>query len=388
MIYPFIYTRTKFHDYRVLSFGLLQKLPSCFVGECRAIARAAIDASNVQLQTPSWILVKTNEAILWGMACCNRLLGSQFTDKESCPVRGFFGIILSPDSNALPFDLAFFKRLYEVYVSPIWEAAASDEEVTTLFDIPFGSTQLLASKKEAEINFLASISRFFPWRENEADYISTVLATKGCNSIATNIHEREQALTIGKNNFSFQNVIMANDSGLSRIEDVFINEQVQKAIEVPNDKKIELHENDNKECPDCVNSLLSFEEDICEESMSKKTKTPYGLYVFFGLMCLILLFIGSDIWKAIYSDKGTAENVVKNLTIKNATINKRYKVGFRDSSKIESKPDWILTDTDTINNTIVIRCRPSDVPERKGIVKLNDGRSIIVVQKDSSIKKK
>lgn len=386
MIYPFIYTRTKFHDYRVLSFGLLQDLPSCFVGECRAIARAAIDASNVQLQTPSWVLVKTNEAILWGMACCNRLLGSQFTDKESCPVRGFFGIILSPDSNALPFDLAFFKRLYEVYVSPIWEVAASDEEVTTLFDIPFGSTQLLASKKEAEINFSTSISRFFPWQENEADYISTVLATKGCNSIATNIHERKQALAIGRNNFSFQNVIMANDSKQPQKEDVAIKELYQETItshdKILEEKKIKLHGNDSKEHFD--SELLSSKEDICAELMSKKTKTTYGLYIFFGLVCLIFLFIGRNIWEVISSDKSTVESI----TI-NATINKVYKVGCQGHSKVgvENKPDWIQVDIDTMNNKIFIRCMPSDVPERKGIVKLNDGRNITIVQKDSSITK-
>ncbi len=365
MTRPFIYTRTKNHDYRVLTLKHLHDLPSSFVEECLSIARAAIDASDTQLLSPSWFLVKTNETILWGIACRNSILGSPSKDKESRPVRGFFGIILSTDSNTLPYNLPFFKELYKTYVTPIWETAISNEEISISLDIQFGNIQLSTSRKESEVNFSATTSKFFPWIKNHGNYISTVFAAKDNNSIATNIHKHDQVLNIGKRCFSFLNVIMSEDSGQSRIENFAIktqsfrnntNMQIMHNDDDTYDKKEQPHENDN--IYDEKSLFLSDKNaiDSSEKRMSLRKILNYGLYGFGGVLCLIFLFEGNDIWKLLLSDKNTTIEVVEKKFNKSDNDSKidsgvqRQLNGSSDLNIIQSKNDSSFKDSTIQSN--------------------------------------
>lgn len=296
MIYPFIYTRLKFHDYRVVTSKLLYGLPPGLIEECRAIARAMIDVCNSQLRIPSYTLVKNKDCILWGISCMNDLLGSPSADNEKRPVRGFFGLIITHTPTSIPFGLSYFKELYKLYVSPIWESVVSKDEVIRALDISFGDELIYVTDNRRDINLSTSISRLFPWNENFRSYIEAILSTKGCNSIATNIHKRSQVISIGRNDFSFLNVIMSSDCEQTCIEDVIVRGQNQKVrrnsfnIEEPRDTSIELDGNRNARSHSCKYDKIP------------KRCLRYCLYGLLVMLCLFLFFLMNDKWKFVISE--------------------------------------------------------------------------------------
>ena len=112
MLYPLIYTRTKYHDYRIVTSTSLAGLPHSVVQICTEVARTMIDAENDQLKEPSWALVKKNGYTLWGIAILNDVIGDDNKDKYNRPVRGFFGFISDTSVCKLPYSISYFKEIY------------------------------------------------------------------------------------------------------------------------------------------------------------------------------------------------------------------------------------------------------------------------------------
>lgn len=82
---------------------------------------------NPDLTVPKWILIKYEDAVVWGCCCWNSLLSQEkFKDSLGRPVYGFFSIIITDylvSEIKLPFDFGYFKKLYSKEIEPYWDAS-------------------------------------------------------------------------------------------------------------------------------------------------------------------------------------------------------------------------------------------------------------------------
>lgn len=420
MIYPFIYTRTKYHDFRVVTYNQVSKLPNEYIIQCRSIACAAINASTTQLSTPTWILVKNKELILWGIACSNSLLGHKSDDEESRPVRGFFGIIIKGKCGSLPFGMSFFKQLYDQYVTPIWEALSSSKEVSAPFDIAFGEDIIHAAKAENEINYDTTKSAIFPWRNNFRGLFETILSDKGNNSLAVNIHDRCQAIF---GNFSFMNVIMSHDSNQKIVEYIPIKGRVDKSQPDKSNlnNQFYCYEEDANSGTQCEELSSPSENHLNpNEKLLNKCYLKYGVYIFLVLICLLFVVKGPSIWEKILlskqpqekefncdrSDIFPYENVNKPspflitrkpmLNVSDVEPGEVYEINYESSSKItrvSTSDSWIriITPLHQLPQSGIIKIifTPLANGERKGAIYVynKEGKKLIVpVSQTTSVK--
>lgn len=122
-IQHYCYTRGTQMDYN--DFVKPDNVSNDFLTQLRNKAKSILDDKNIErnLDIPKWLLVKTNHIIAWGCCCNNAVLSrTHFLDHVNRNIRGFFAIVISDfDSSVkLPFDLDYFKQLYEKEIVSYW----------------------------------------------------------------------------------------------------------------------------------------------------------------------------------------------------------------------------------------------------------------------------
>lgn len=420
MIRPFIYTRTKYYDYRVVTSKSLSKVSQSFVHFATEIARTLIDAENAQLIEPTWALVREDGYILWGIAIVNKELGDQCQDKYNRPVRGFFGFIADGTISKLPFCVSFFKELYAKYVLPIWDSYEQTEQVTESMPTISGFDFIERSScLSSEINVNDSICRIFPNLSESKSLIEAVFASSDDCSIATNIHSKKQCVEFGKDKISFTNAIAATDLKVGRIDDVRVSVPMGTPIVIQeNEKRIEDDKSDNSDnkeyfCSICgrpVNENENVCQD-CEKKQRNKKYVKYGLYGFIVLVCLMLIFNGDSVRKMIFPSKNSNGYVVSDnerresneavnnnhypflkvnkdcITVTDATPEDVFNVRYESSSaitQVTSPDNWIkiVTEPEQYAERGVIEfvCQPLSQGNRKGVIRIinNDQLKVII----------
>lgn len=416
MLYPFIYTRTKFHDYRVVTSRSLSRVPHKIVHLATEIARTLIDVENNQLISPTWTLVKKDGFILWGMAIVNKELGNRSQDKYNRPVRGFFGFITDSRITKLPYGVSYFKELYEKYVLPIWDSYEQTEQITAEMPTAFGFDIIEQSSDFSnKINVDDCICRIFPSTVESKSLIEAVLASTEDCSIATNVHRKKQCVDFGKDKTSFTNAIMSSDANVTKTEDVKVTIRHKEAgIILPLD--FDDYTSDAKEgsiCSKCGKHIYDF-ENICLECKSKQQNRKYlkyGLYGFMTLICLILVVKGPIIWKKILDPKGTQEHELvddeshrhrieevecfssflkirkSQIIVEDASSEDVFKIEYESSSnviKVVSSVNWIrvLTTSKQFSKNGIIEfvCEPLAHGKRDGVISISnkDGKKEII----------
>lgn len=407
MLYPLIYTRTKYHDYRIVTSKSLAGLPHSVVQIFTEVARTMIDAENNQLEEPSWALVKKNGYTLWGMSVLNDVLGDENKDKYNRPVRGFFGVISDSPTNNLPYSISYFKEIYKEYVMPIWDSPEQTEQVNS--SLPSFSGDEFITKSSLlnnDINLEFGRCRIFPFGSNCKGLIEAVFASVEDCSIATNIHKKSRCIEFGKDKLSFMNVVGASDSGIRDIQDikVHVKETPIKITENPFEEDPKPVEENT--CAQCGNLILG-DETLCPECKKKqqnKKLLKYGLYGFITLVCAVLILKGPSIWEAILSPKHTSE-IVKHedeietskrhhgyktdcflktrkseFNIQDADLGQTFEIQYQSSStlkKVQPTEGWIhiLTPQNQYSQTgdITFVCEPLNAGARDGEIRLVNG---------------
>lgn len=122
----FVYTRTKNVDYQAIISPSEEFCPKStrklFLTQARGIIN--VEQYDDPLVEPRWLFSKKGNLLLWGIGVQNKELNEDvYKDFTGRPVRGFFGLVidLSEQEALLPFDLAFFKKLYLSYIVPLWD---------------------------------------------------------------------------------------------------------------------------------------------------------------------------------------------------------------------------------------------------------------------------
>lgn len=119
-IQHYCYTRAKFLDYCV--FSRPSNLDQSAIIEIKSKVLSVTDSIESKLSTPKWILIKTPEYVVWGICCLNRILSDEYNcDYCGTPISGMFAVVISEyDNIQLPYDVEYFRRLYELEVSKFW----------------------------------------------------------------------------------------------------------------------------------------------------------------------------------------------------------------------------------------------------------------------------
>lgn len=123
-IQHYCYTRNSHIDYGDF---VLPDLPKNQVDFIRKHILSITGDSNPKFTIPKWILIKSDDVIVWGCCCWNSLLAeNHFKDSLGRPVYGFFSIVITnfiPDEVKLPSDIDYFKDLYTKEIEPYWNSS-------------------------------------------------------------------------------------------------------------------------------------------------------------------------------------------------------------------------------------------------------------------------
>lgn len=127
--YYFIYTRILTEDYQALYFPSDIQCPREDFYRLMDLARGVIntDVYSPQLDKPIWLLARQNDYTLWGMGILNKILNPEYAhDYVGCQIRGFYGLIFKGNPQQLPYDVNFFKHIYDLLIVPNWNADANN----------------------------------------------------------------------------------------------------------------------------------------------------------------------------------------------------------------------------------------------------------------------
>ena len=127
--YYFIYTRTLTEDYQAMFFPSDIQCPREDFYRLMDLARGVIntDVYSPQLDKPIWLLARQNDYTLWGMGILNKILNPEYAhDYVGCQIRGFYGLIFKGNPQQLPYDVNFFKYIYDLLIVPNWNANANN----------------------------------------------------------------------------------------------------------------------------------------------------------------------------------------------------------------------------------------------------------------------
>lgn len=306
MLYPFIYTRTKYHDYRIVTSKSLTELPHSVVQICTEVARTMIDAENEQLREPSWAFVRKEGYTLWGMSILNETLGDDNKDKYNRPVRGFFGFISDNYVSKLPYSISYFKEIYKAYVMPIWDSPEQTEQIRS--QLPAISGDEFITKSSTlynKINFESGMCRIFPYGADCKGLIQAVFGSFEDCSIATNIHNKRNFIEFGKDKLTFMNVVGAPDSGIRDNQEIKVYTETE-----PVNENNDLIKEDSTSFDDSTSissgTPLNGEGGLCPECDNKKKNgkgLKYGLYGFIAIILIALIFEGPKICETIFSPR-------------------------------------------------------------------------------------
>lgn len=198
--YLYCYTRTKYIDYRHV-FGLSYTLcpedvQDVFTQRIRAILNNTDDSN---LSTPVYIFFREGNYILYGVACLNRELSTEYcNERTNGRVRGFIGIVVDTSYehiSSVPLSLDFYEELYKQHIAPIWESYTfqyeNDRMVNT--DLLPISKNIVASRQTPNINTDSKQCRLFSNAWDGEILMSEALGLASNISIALNLDNEQQA---------------------------------------------------------------------------------------------------------------------------------------------------------------------------------------------------
>jgi len=367
-----------------------------------------INAENAQLVKPSWVLVKKNGYLLWGIAVVNKVLGDVNQDKYNRPTRGFFGLISDGDISRLPYSISYFEELYSTYVTPIWDSPIQTKQMECQVPAISGSDFIIKSPRlDNEINVSADKCRLFPSNSESKALIEAVFASFEDCSIATNIHKRNQGIEFGKDKLSFTNIVMSSDSRLKSTEDVkvFVKD-VPSVIIQESPIKGDADKIDYSICPECGAPIFG-DEVLCPGCKARQQNKKYLKYVLYGIaafICWVLVIKGERIREMILPPKPTPDFIQQGfirtnkpfVNIIDASETDIFRIKYESSSNIKdvkTSEKWIRLVTPSekysTKGEIEFVCEPLAEGSRGGtIVFVNEEKKEVTIHVSQTTNKK
>lgn len=274
----FVYSRTKYFDYRLIYSPNNQFVPDDIRWKFIDFIREVInedDPLNGEIALPRWSFYKIGSYILWGIGCRNSFLGSQDSDYTGTKIRGFYGqIIKVSDFNelSLSFNLDYYKELYREKIVPVFETKRESEvnSIDSQWQPNLVLTQV-SKGSHLTLNANNKIIRILPYDSNVQEIVESALSFNEANFVCCLNNEGHAQKA---ESCHFYNVTII---GLNEQKDLLLTQsqerkEERKAKEVPKQKTV-------KTKPDSVTEKKSM-FDRCFEKIAEgilRMSTMFGV---------------------------------------------------------------------------------------------------------------
>ena len=224
----FIYTRTKYFDYRLVYSPTKQFIPDEVRWKFSDFVREVINEDNPLngiINAPRWSFYKLGNYILWGVGCRNSALGTLNSDYTGTNVRGFFGLIIkmnTPDEKInISFSLDYFKEMYTRTIMPIFDTRKESEinGIDSLWSSDNFLTRI-TKKSAVALNVINDVIRILPFEESILHIVESAISYDEVNFVSglnNDGHARKTTLC------NFQNITVV---GCNELKDIpFVKKQ-------------------------------------------------------------------------------------------------------------------------------------------------------------------
>jgi len=307
--YTYLYSRSYYinvsNDYSFLT--LIDELPADVKRSFNSKVRLLMSdkVSYEFYLTPTWLLVKEQNCLLWGMAVAN----CQLTEKDFCNDQlgrnlvCFCGVVFCniDDSVRLPFSVNAFTSAFESFMSEHFR----DYVQTTMRNVAFpfdGSLESIVCMPDSRmLNTDKSVCRIFPYSTDRKRLVAESLSTSADISL---VIDAAPELQLYNDSCVFvQNAIIRNYEKAENIVVKKKEEHKEKPKERPrvsdsndydkDDKEIQ-HKEEECKCRICGKQTEHVNEDgvclDCEEKLKRKKTIRYfciGFFVIVSVLCVI-----------------------------------------------------------------------------------------------------
>lgn len=377
-IQHYCYTRAKFLDYCV--FSRPSNLDQSAIKEIKSKVLSVTDTIDSKLSTPKWILIKTPEYVVWGVCCLNRILSNEYNcDYSGTPVSGMFAVVMSEyDDIQLPYDIEYFRRLYELEVSKYWtRKEAHICQVDGFIPGEFNFIQAIQSSKVSIIN-TEPFKCFSLEATNKEEIISAALTLDNVSLLIDN-DNIEQATNkkgafmnclssaVAPGSYAVKQLCPQCKEYVSAFTSAGVcstcQEKEQKRIDTIKKEDEDMDKQLRRDLDDANSKILYLQYDIEEakKSIKKKDLLIKVLLGVIGLLLLGLLYTccASPSLGSLEHDKGQPNkheisNLIpyesKQTCEKRLFINSEFVVGLAGVESLVVKYDKSYTNIDFIPN--------------------------------------
>ena len=194
--FAFVRSRTYYRefDYRLLT--PISVLPTNIHQNFSNSVRNLLSDSVTAWDIPTWLLIKQDRFLLWGVAINNSVF-SVDCDKEEVGRRGvrcFCGVVItdySPLSIRLPYDIQAFTPVFNETVGKMWKERIQEQPDTSV-ELGRSNVYVEPTQFDGTLNTNSHICRIFPSKIDSIELLSACLACESDISIAINVTDKDQ----------------------------------------------------------------------------------------------------------------------------------------------------------------------------------------------------
>lgn len=233
--FAFVRSRTYYRefDYRLLT--PISSLPKdVHTHFSKSVSNLMRDSAS-DWESPTWLLIKHADYLLWGFAVSNSVFSPEF-DKEEIGrtgLRCFCGVVItdySPYELRLPFDINAFRSVFNHTVGALWEKRIY-ELPNTKVELDEADNYIEPTGYGANLNINANVCRLFASDTDSHALLSAALSCKYDISVAVNVMDSSQVYD-SKAAYPILNAIMRNSSTTT---DIMVSRNCSKCGKVSND---------------------------------------------------------------------------------------------------------------------------------------------------------
>lgn len=345
-IYAFVRSRTYYreYDYRLLTpITKISKTAHQYFEKCVRNILSDSSQNETEWNEPTWLLIKQDNCILWGVACNNSTFSKECCQEEvgRRSVRCFCGVVyVDADANSLklPYNVQAFQSVFDSTIGYLWKERVS-EKPDVIVSLGKANEYIESARWKNELNVNPQICRLLPTCLDTKELLSACLTVSTDISIAVNVMTQEQVYD-KKTFIALLNAVMRH--GRSTI-DLPIKQKCKKC-ETWSDELIDGLCNDCRErestaehkAPDyedspevlyvCVKCGKQTEwvneKGLCADCANKQYRKQLIRYIVIGLFVLFFICIKMCSAEDMqHYTQDTLENGASQDTVKTDTIN-------------------------------------------------------------------
>lgn len=388
------YCYTRGHEFDYGDFSSSDSLDKISLDELRSKVLSILNSTERDLNLPKWVLIKKQNTIIWGVCCYNEILcRTLYKDCKGRPIRGFFALVLTnidKSSLKVPFDLAYFKKLYEYEVEKYWYEFTSHKNST--IDFLEGNYHFVSAYPNEYINYLNTNPSYCK-SLGKLDKVKTLAATLTHDTISLvidndNIEQANNPKGAFMNCLSEKIAPLINTIHFTKLKP----DENSLANETPNtttsDKKTEdpVVENVKSINMESINQLKRAIEQLrIDAKLTKK--------IFIAILLILSVTI-THLYYNYYFNTETIEQSVIQPQMRTELIyipadGSNIKINIEPNSSIDKiNVDWI-TMNEQNKWSISLSIDPNDTPgERQADITIHEhdgiSRAIRIIQKSSN----